>query len=308
MADLDINGIYNSNVTPNLELISIVLPTFNRDSLIKNSILSVVEQSYVNWELIVVDSGSDQTEQIVSQICDPRIKYYKRVMGRSAARNFAIEIAEGKIISFIDSDDIFMPNKLQREHDVFDKNPGFGWCYSTAICRKLETKEPIGYYKAEKSGDLYKDIAYYKPLTFATSQISVRRTALPSSPFFDERLDRFEDTDFFRRTAKSSKGFAISEVLVELYTHEGNSISNELVPRTLNFISTYLQKVNSESNELSWSVKRNSSARLYSFYGAAFLSVRKKRKKSVRFYLYAIRLNPIIALDSIARNVWNILK
>lgn len=97
-------------------LISVIIPTYNRADIINVSLNSVVNQSYQNIEIIVVDDGStDHTEEVVKSIGDPRIHYVKHLTNRggSATRNTGIESAKGEYIAFLDSDDAWFPNKLK---------------------------------------------------------------------------------------------------------------------------------------------------------------------------------------------------
>jgi glycosyltransferase involved in cell wall biosynthesis len=94
--------------------VSIVMPTFNRAYIIENSIKSVLSQSYENWELIIVDDGStDNTRELIESIGDSRIVYvYQENKGPAAARNYALTIAHGKWIAYLDSDNEFFSNYL----------------------------------------------------------------------------------------------------------------------------------------------------------------------------------------------------
>jgi len=104
--------------------VSIILPTYNRADLITRSIDSVVKQSFENWELIVWDDGStDQTKEIVNSYHDKRIHYYyESNHGLAYARNQAIEKASGKYLAFLDSDDEWMTNKLEKQVAVMQRH------------------------------------------------------------------------------------------------------------------------------------------------------------------------------------------
>ena len=95
-------------------LFSIIIPTYNRAHLISDTIRSVLNQTYSNWELILVDDGSeDNTREVVNSFGDNRIKYfYKKNEERSIARNFGIDKSSGKYISFLDDDDYYLPEFL----------------------------------------------------------------------------------------------------------------------------------------------------------------------------------------------------
>lgn len=98
---------------------SIIVPTYNRAGLIGQTINGVLNQTYINWELLIVDDGStDNTKQVVTSYNDSRIKYiYQQNAERSAARNNGIRHSAGKYICFVDSDDYYLPNRLQQLYD-----------------------------------------------------------------------------------------------------------------------------------------------------------------------------------------------
>ena len=103
-----------------MPLVSIITPTYNSEQFIESSIRSVQNQSYTNWEMIVVDDCStDTTEQIISHFCqnDKRIQFYKlqKNSGPGIARNQALTLAKGRFIAFLDADDLWQPNKIQKQ-------------------------------------------------------------------------------------------------------------------------------------------------------------------------------------------------
>lgn len=114
-------------------LVSIITPTYNCGNFISKTIQSVMSQSYTNWELIIVDDCStDNTEEIVNKYCsaDKRIKYYqlKRNSGAAEARNLALRLASGKWIAFLDSDDLWLPSKLESQIN-FMTETGYSFTY-----------------------------------------------------------------------------------------------------------------------------------------------------------------------------------
>lgn len=100
------------------ELVSIIMPSYNTAAFIKETIQSVLNQTYTNWELIIVDDCStDYTDKVVKSFFDQRIRYYKNVANAGAAvsRNRALREAKGRWIAFLDSDDIWKPEKLEKQ-------------------------------------------------------------------------------------------------------------------------------------------------------------------------------------------------
>ncbi|MBQ2873143.1 MAG: glycosyltransferase family 2 protein [Bacilli bacterium] len=108
------------------KLVSIVMPSYNTAKFIEESIKSVLDQTYTNWELIIVDDCSkDNTDEVVKKfLSDKRIKYLKNKKNSGAAfsRNYALREAKGKFIAFLDSDDLWFPDKLEKQLQFMEKN------------------------------------------------------------------------------------------------------------------------------------------------------------------------------------------
>lgn len=108
------------------DLVSIIMPSYNTGGFIAESIISVLKQTYKNWELIIVDDcSSDNTDEVVGRFLkDDRIRYLKNEKNRGAAisRNRALREAKGKWIAFLDSDDLWLPEKLVKQIDFMEKN------------------------------------------------------------------------------------------------------------------------------------------------------------------------------------------
>ena len=130
-----------------MNLVSIITPAFNSEKFIAETILSVIGQTYTHWELLIVDDCStDNTAEIVSEFqkTEPRIKYFKNEINKGAAfsRNHALQQASGKWIAFLDSDDIWHPEKLQKQID-FMKNNNYSFSY-TQYCEIDENSQENG--------------------------------------------------------------------------------------------------------------------------------------------------------------------
>jgi teichuronic acid biosynthesis glycosyltransferase TuaG len=109
----------------NSELISVIMPAYNAEQFIKDSVNSVIAQTYTNWELIVVDDGSkDNTKEIVNDFIkiENRIKYIHQLTGKQGkARNTGIESANGDLIAFLDADDLWEPQMLEEQRKLLRK-------------------------------------------------------------------------------------------------------------------------------------------------------------------------------------------
>ncbi len=114
------------------DLISIVMPSYNTGKYIAESIKSVLAQTYKDWELLIVDDCSvDNTDAIVAEFHDTRIRYFKneKNSGAAVSRNRALREAKGKWIAFLDSDDLWHPNKLETQLS-FMKKRGYAFTFT----------------------------------------------------------------------------------------------------------------------------------------------------------------------------------
>ena len=115
------------------DLVSIIMPSYNTAGYISETIESVLAQTYANWELIIVDDCStDNTDEVVKPfLTDKRIKYLKneKNSGAAVSRNYALREAKGKWIAFLDSDDLWLPEKLEKQIAFMEKN-GYKFTYT----------------------------------------------------------------------------------------------------------------------------------------------------------------------------------
>ena len=114
------------------DLVSIIMPSYNTATYIKETIESVLAQYYQNWELLIVDDcSSDNTDEIINLFHDPRIRYFKndKNSGAAVSRNRALREAKGRFIAFLDSDDLWMPQKLEKQISFMEKN-GYAFSYT----------------------------------------------------------------------------------------------------------------------------------------------------------------------------------
>ncbi|MBQ2068114.1 MAG: glycosyltransferase family 2 protein [Paludibacteraceae bacterium] len=124
------------------ELVSIIMPTYNCGSFITESIRSVLAQTYKNWELLIVDDCStDNTAEIVADFKDSRIHYQRNEhnFGAAITRNKALRMAKGRYIAFLDSDDIWLPEKLERQITYMQTN-GVAFTYHEYVEINEESK------------------------------------------------------------------------------------------------------------------------------------------------------------------------
>ncbi|MBP7507587.1 MAG: glycosyltransferase family 2 protein [Prolixibacteraceae bacterium] len=208
--------------------VSVVIPTFNHENFVIQAIQSVFDQTYKNYELIVVDDGStDNTKDRVSSLFDGRLKYiYQANKGLSAARNTGIKYSGYEYVAFLDADDKWLPNKLELQVARMNQDPGIGLlgCGYYVINEK-------GVIEMEVPGSPVKDQNKFKKSLFIRNIVSgsgsgvlIRREVLSKVGFFDETLTASEDWDMWLRIAGYYKIDILEEVLVKIM-HRSNSMS-----------------------------------------------------------------------------------
>lgn len=261
-------------------MVSVILPTYNRIELLKESVDSVLKQTYHNLELIVIDDGSsDETKSYIENHLDKRIRLISQEnMGRSSARNVGLLKSKGRLITFIDSDDLYLPNKIELEVKFLLDNPEYDVIYSAADCFQGSNHQNLIHrYKAEAFGSIYQQIAAYVPLTICLPTVMFRRKVFETIGFFDITLDRFEDTDYWRRISKGFQFAALGEVTCLIRTHEGNSIDGINLSDLRRQVLKYGSKIVREDLKEQGPVVFQLIANLYKHYSQA-ISSRSKSK------------------------------
>lgn len=198
-------------------LISIIMPTHNAGRFIGDAIRSVLGQSYTNWELIIVDdASSDNTETVVGEFNDIRIRYQKseRIGHPAGVRNKALRLALGDFIAFLDSDDLYYPDTLEKLSRPLLENPNLSAVYGFAFTMD-ENGDPLpqALKLIPKQNPQPGETPYEMPAGYshsweniATSNIScllaslmLRRSAREQIGFFNEDLCGPEDYEFYVR-------------------------------------------------------------------------------------------------------------
>lgn len=213
------------------EKISVIIPTYNRADCIEKSIRSVLEQTYRDFELIIVDDGSsDNTQDVVNSIDDERIRYVKMPenKGASAARNEGIRQAAYDYIAFQDSDDMWKPDKLEKQMQTLMDNPQAGMVYCAYECQSFDgdvvivPDEKMPLY--EKQGDIYEKLLCRN--TIGAPTVLVRRECFLKAGLFCESLSCLEDWELFVRIAREYEILFIEEPLVIVHLNAGGVSSN----------------------------------------------------------------------------------
>jgi glycosyltransferase involved in cell wall biosynthesis len=195
--------------------ISVVIPTYNRYELLKRAIASLYEQTTPPQEIIVVDDGStDNTKAIVKDF--PEIIYiYQENRGVSVARNAGIQKAKNEWIAFLDSDDEWHSEKLQKQIDFHRKNPDILMSYTDEVWIRNGKKVKIPKKYRKIGEDAFVENLSY--CNIAPSSVMLHKKLLDRVGLFDEDLEVCEDYDLWLRIASKEKIALIDEKLINKY-------------------------------------------------------------------------------------------
>ncbi len=237
--------------------VSVIIPTYNRAGRVLNSVQSVLDQTHCELEVIVVDDGStDETEVILSSIKDERLRYYRKESRTGAAdsRNFGVSLASNDIIAFNDSDDIWHPDKLEKQLDYIETHPDdlLVYCaYKVDLAQGAILRIPSA---NEEKDTLFGDIFYYLLLrpAIGTPTMVIKKQLFEELGGFDVSCRAMEDWEFSLRVAHRGKIGYVDEALltVEATAKDRLSCDDTLETKMAHYdtkckvLARYLEDVN----------------------------------------------------------------
>lgn len=212
-------------------VVTIVLPAYNASEYLRETINSVLCQTFQDFELLVIDDGStDNTTDIVNDFCqrDSRIRLISQNnQGVSVARNTGINMAQGEFIAFIDSDDLWLPNKLAKHVQHLSANPNLGLSFARVEFMSFDGK-PTGKYSNPRLVNIAAKNLYEENAAVTPSNAVIRRTAVEQVGGFDGELSGAADAELFLRLkCHGWQVEGIDEVLV-LYRTSLGGMSSQL--------------------------------------------------------------------------------
>jgi len=271
------------------KLISVIIPTYNRAGIIVDAINTVLNQTYQHFEIIIIDDGSnDNTNEVIKNINDSRIRYvYQENSGRpSLARNSGIKIAKGEYIAFLDSDDLWHPQMLEKHINVMNENNDVGFSTNWSSYRTFEGEELFKKNSYAKNKNEYIRYILLTPdkAYAGTGTILVKKECFDKVGLFDEDLTYCEDWDMFCRIAMIYEFYNIEEVLTYVRVHDA-SLSKNPNPKIAEYCYLkFLQKafenenLSSEFFEIKNSAYSNALLCIggWALYGACDYSIARK--------------------------------
>lgn len=225
-------------------MVSVILTTYNRAHLVLESICSVLNQTYADLELIIADDGSeDNTEEQVRTMYDPRIRYFKLPhTGRTAIlKNFAIRQAKGALIAFIDSDDSWLENKLEKQVQLLGAHPDLGFSITDAITYKAgEVISPRTYTNRQgvECTNIFNRLKENRFVVYNPTLV-LHRSCFEKTGWFNENMPFGSDYHFNMRLAWHYDAGIIYESLLWRRLHEANESSQIPVENYEGFVETF---------------------------------------------------------------------
>ena len=275
------------------DLISVIIPTYNHAHFLEKAIQSVINQTYTNWEIIVIDNHSkDNTDEVVNGFKDQRISLLKVNNNGVIAlsRNVGIKAAKGKLIAFLDSDDLWYPSKLESCYAKISSGydmvcHGEYWINN----EKGKWKKRKVFYGPEEKATF--DNLLFEGNCISTSAVVVSRWYLEQVSGFDESSDMItaEDYHLWIKLAKAGAriGF-VSEILGEYMIHTGNT--SKAAMRSFHAINTVFEKIYTElpSHSIKTKIRALRRRGIITYIGGRGLQNNIEFIKALPFFLKAI--------------------
>jgi len=273
-------------------LISIIIPTYNRANLLPRAIKSILNQTFKNFELIIVDDGSiDNTKEVVGRFRknDKRVRYIWQDNSGAPAKpkNAGIKNAKGEFIAFLDSDDEWLVEKLEEQIKLFEKsnssNLGFVGCNAVIIDKK--NKKEWGY-KTPRCNNVFRELLM-NDFIFSSSSVIVKKEVFNKIGFFDENIRVGEDWDMWIRISRKYDFDFVPEPLFKYYIHNSNitnALSFEKQEKDLRYIFEKYRKYY-EANPKIHSIRLRNDGTKYILAG--------KLQDGRKYFLKSIKINPL---------------
>ena len=289
-----------------MSLISVIMPVYNGEKTIQETIESVLNQTFTDFELIVINDGSqDATLEIVERIQDPRLKVFSYTnAGQATSRNRGISYACGEYISFIDADDLWTPDKLEAQLIALQNNSEAAVAYSWTKCI-----DEMGNFSRRGShisvnGDVYAKLLLIDFIENGSNPL-IRAQAIAEVGGFDESMTPSEDRDLWLRLAARYHFVAVPSPQV-LYRQSANSASANILRMEAASLRV-IEQAFSQAPEFLQYLKQSSLANIYK--GLTFKALegpleRQRGLTAARLLWNAVKNDPALLRS---RVIWKVL-
>lgn len=293
-----------------MPLISVIIPVFNGEKTIKETIESVLRQTFTDFEIIVINDGcQDLTVKIVSSIQDSRIHVYSYSnAGLAASRNRGIAHATGEYLAFIDADDMWTSDKLEAQLSALKVNPdaavAYSWTdYIDEFSQFLRRGSHI-----TANGDIHPHLLVIDFLENGSNPL-IRKQVFSEVGNFDESLTAAEDWDLLLRLASRYHFVCVASPQI-LYRISGNSMSANVLQQEAETLKVIERAFNQAPDALQY-LKKQSLANLYKYLTYKVMEGQPNSQKGLtaaRFFLQAVRNDPsLLKAKVIGKVIFKIL-
>ena len=305
-------------------LVSVVIASYNRAQFIVDAIRSVQHQTVDDIEIIVVDDGStDSTQNILNNFSESITVINQPNQGRSAARNNGVDNARGDFIAFLDSDDIWLHDKLDKQLDLLVTQSKVGLVHTFSdvvdasanlISKDTDQRNKL-YQGSVKSGYSYESLS--ENCIMFLSTVMVRRDCWESVGPMDIDIPAFEDWDWYLRASRQTEISVLPEVLVHFRLHSSNTLQNEFFQGRILTCKKHLHWLDKHPDtDLDSNIRRNFYIQLASAYyinddtkkSGSYMHKAMKVDSKVLFNLSNMRYLLAMYMPSSILNIFRLLK
>ena len=271
-------------------LVSVIIPAFNVEKYIQATLDSILAQTWTNMEVIVTDDGSsDKTQSLINEYVERYPKIVQLIVqknsGTSTARNNGINCSKGEIIAFMDADDIWLPNKLQRQVEIFNKFKDVSLVYTNAQCidqfgndygHSYSSDEEIN----ENPENIFSQLLLRNHIPL--SSITVRKNIFEKTGLFNIKTRLAEDKEWLLKVAHKYQIYGIKDCLTQYRIHAMNKGKNNY-REVIDILLDNSQKYSSEVKELGSKFSKVLSKKYY-YYGYSLFEKGKLGEARKQFW------------------------
>ncbi len=269
-------------INTNIPLVSILIPVYNSEKYIRETLESALRQTYEYIEIVIVDDGSqDRTRDIITSYNDPRIRYiHKEHEGIPKTRNRLLREARGIYLTYLDSDDIYLPQKVEEQVQFLETHPEYALAYCDM--RYFFDGKPETFYRhtyAYYSGDVFDKLL--ERMFITNTAIMFRREVLERVGYYDETFREVEDLPYFLKMARAGLQFGYLDKQLVYYRLRKDSntqfnIIDDIAVGALYAFEKIAKTMTPEEMQ-GYDMDRKITKKKF-FLAIAYLGKRKKRK------------------------------
>ena len=270
-------------------LVSVVIPTYKRSETLERAIQSVLDQTHSDLEVIIVDDNEPDDEyskgvqERLRAFSDSRLRYVQqeRHINGSAARNAGINAANGEYIGFLDDDDVWYRDKIEKQLKVFESDESIGLVYTGA--KAIYVTDQISYnIKPQYRGDLSKQILFFNCIG-TTSTVLVKKSVLEEAGLFDIEMPAKQDYDLWIRICQITKIGCVEDIEIDYINERGGA---QISSNTQKY-ETAIQRIDEKYSDLFEKLDKTEKDKRQqlALRGIAYRALRNGDKPKARYYL-----------------------